>query len=165
MKLLNRYFEKYALIIFGVITLIYALFLKQPFCDETHAYDIACLSFGEIFQITRIEGHTFLWYYILKPFCALNLFPYSMIFVNWAFCMGALYVLWKKAPFSTFASARISSSIGSKTTNNTVGDIKHPNTKLAAKNAMINDHPPLFANLLETKYSAILLIKGVLLIA
>lgn len=110
MKLLNRYFEKYALIIFGVITLIYALFLKQPFCDETHAYDIACLSFGEIFQITRIEGHTFLWYYILKPFCALNLFPYSMIFVNWAFCMGALYVLWKKAPFSTFAKTCITFS-------------------------------------------------------
>lgn len=109
MKLLNKYFEKYALIIFGIITLIFIAF-RAPFFDETHGYDIACLSFGEIFKITRIEGHTFLWYYVLKPFCTLDMFPYSMFLINWAFCLGALYVLWKNAPFSTFTKACITFS-------------------------------------------------------
>ena len=65
MNMLNKYLQKYALLIFALITLI-LIFTREPFFDEIHAYDIAYLKLNEIFYLTRIEGHPVLWYLFLK---------------------------------------------------------------------------------------------------
>lgn len=96
---INNYLSKYCLFIFAIITLL-IMFHRVPFWDETHAFNIARLNLSEIFYLTRIEGHPTLWYLILKPFSGLNLYPWSMFIINWLFCLGALFVMWKKAPFS-----------------------------------------------------------------
>ena len=83
----------------------------MPFWDETHAFEIARLKLNEILYITRIEGHTALWYLILKPFSNLNLYPYSMLIINWLFGLGAIFVLWKKAPFSPIIKTLITFSV------------------------------------------------------
>ena len=106
---INDYLSRNCVLIFAFITLLIILF-HTPFWDETHAFSIARLKLSEIFYLTRIEGHTFLWYLILKPFSSLNLYPYSMLFLNWIFCVLAIYVLWKKAPFSPFIKTLITFS-------------------------------------------------------
>lgn len=109
MKLLNKYLNKYSIFIFAIITFIIC-FSRTPFWDETHAFDIACLKLNEIYQISRIEGHTFLWYLILKPFSNIKFYPYSMFFINWIFCILSIYILWKKAPFEPIIKAFITFS-------------------------------------------------------
>ncbi|MBQ9149555.1 hypothetical protein IJX73_01355 [bacterium] len=81
-----------------------------PFWDETHAFYISRLKLSEIFYLTKIEGHPILWYLILKPFSALNLYPWSMKIINWLFCIGAVVILWKKAPFSPILKTLITFS-------------------------------------------------------
>lgn len=93
-------------VLYAVLTLIIAL-NKVPFWDETHAFEIAGFKFSQIFYLTRIEGHTLLWYLILKPFSSLNLYPYSMIIINWVFAVAAVFVLWMKSPFSVFTKTLI----------------------------------------------------------
>jgi len=100
---------KILIAVFAFITLI-ILFLRTPFWDETHAFDIACLKISEILYLTRVEGHTFLWYLLLKPFTFLKLYPYPMLILNWIFCTVAITVLWKRAPFSFFVKALITFS-------------------------------------------------------
>ena len=80
MKILNKYLSKYGVIIFAIVTLILT-FSRVPFWDETHAFDISCLKLSEIFQMTRIEGHTILWYLIVKPFANLNWYPYQIYII------------------------------------------------------------------------------------
>ena len=109
MKLINNYLNKYSIFIFAIVTFIIC-FLRTPFWDETHAFEIARLNLFEIFQISSIEGHTFLWYFILKPFSNLNLYPYSMFFINWLFSVLAIFILWKKAPFKPYIKALITFS-------------------------------------------------------
>jgi len=106
---INNYLSKYCFLIFGVITFLMIL-CHTPFWDETHAFNISRLSLSEIFQITRIEGHTFLWYLILKIFCPLNTYPYSILLINWLFCISALFILWKKAPFTPIQKSLITFS-------------------------------------------------------
>ena len=92
MEKINKFLSKYyilAILIFALFTLFIAL-IKVPFWDETHAFDIACLKISEIFQLAKVEGHTVFWYLILKPFTNFQLYPYSMIFINWFFCVFAL---------------------------------------------------------------------------
>ncbi len=99
MKLVNNYLNKYSIIIFAISTFLIC-FLRIPFWDEAHAFDIACLKINQIFYLASSEGHTFLWYLILKPFSWINIYPYPMFFINWFCCVFAIYILWKKAPFS-----------------------------------------------------------------
>ncbi|MBQ4647259.1 MAG: hypothetical protein IJB79_07915 [Candidatus Gastranaerophilales bacterium] len=101
---INKYLNKNCIFIFAVITFLIML-NRVPFWDESHAFSIARLDLKEIFYLTRIEGHTFLWYLLIKPFSSLNLYPWSMWIINWLFCLGAIFVLWKKAPFSPIAKA------------------------------------------------------------
>lgn len=106
---INNYLSKNSIFIFAIITLLIML-NRIPFWDETHAFSISRLCLNEIFYITRIEGHPFLWYLVLKPFNSLNFYPWSMWLINWFFCLGALFVLWKKAPFSPITKALITFS-------------------------------------------------------
>ena len=98
---INRYLQIYSPIAFILLTLIIAIF-RIPFYDETHAFIISQLSFAEIFQLSRIEGHPILWYLILKPFNNLNLYPYSMEIINWIFASLMILLFWKKAPFNNY---------------------------------------------------------------
>ena len=107
---IDNYLSKYGFFIFAIITFLIIL-IRVPFWDETHAFEIARLKLSEILYLTRIEGHNALWYLILKPFSNLNLYPYSMLIINWFFGIGAIYVLWKKAPFSPIAKTLISFSV------------------------------------------------------
>ena len=102
MKLLNSYLNKYGFFLFAIITFAIAI-TRVPFWDEAHGYDISCLSLGEIFHLTRIEGHFLIWFLILKPFSFIELYPYPMLILNWAFMALAVFILWKKAPFSPLA--------------------------------------------------------------
>ena len=96
-------------IAFSIITLIISL-LRIPFWDETHAFEIARLNIFEILYMTRIEGHYLLWYLILKPFSSISLYPYSMLIINWLFCVGAIFVLWIKSPFDNLEKILITFS-------------------------------------------------------
>lgn len=97
----SKYIEIISPIAFILLTLIIGIF-RIPFYDETHAYIISQLSFGEIFQLSRIEGHPILWYLLLKPFNSLSFYPYSMMIINWIFASLMILILWKKAPFNSF---------------------------------------------------------------
>ena len=80
--------------------------------DEAHAWTIAEeLNLFEIFKLSKIEGHTFIWYLLLMPFAKFHWgYPYVMQFLNWIFCLIALLILWSKAPFSNFIKALITFS-------------------------------------------------------
>ena len=104
---------KYAVLgSFCILTLVLALF-RAPFWDEAHAWMVS-KSFGFFqlfFNIEKHEGHLFLWHLILMPFSKNNLFyPYSMILLNWIFCVFALVVFWNKAPFSVLEKSLITFS-------------------------------------------------------
>ena len=107
---IENYLSKYCVFIFAIVTL-FIILLHVPYWDETHAFYISRLKLSEIFAITRVEGHTMLWYLILKPFSSLKLYPYSMSIINWLFCVSAIFVLWKKAPFSTISKTFITFSV------------------------------------------------------
>jgi len=107
---INNYLSKYCIFIFAIITLAITL-LHTPFWDETHAFEIARLKLSEIFYLAKVEGHTIFWYLILKPFSNLKFYPYSMYLINWLFCLSAVIILWKKAPFNPIQKTLISFSV------------------------------------------------------
>lgn len=83
-----------------------------PWFDEAHAWTIAeQLNLVELFDFMKIEGHTILWYVLLMPFAKLYLgYPYSMQFLNWVFCLIALIIFWKKAPFDNWVKVLVTFS-------------------------------------------------------
>ena len=83
-----------------------------PWFDEAHAWTIAEeLNLVQIFHLMKVEGHTFIWYLLLIPFAKFHIgYPYVMQFLNWIFCLGALIVLWQKAPFNNFIKVLITFS-------------------------------------------------------
>jgi len=87
--------------IWVIITLLRVVF-HQPWHDEANAWELARnFHFGYVLESLKYEGHFFVWYVLLLPFAKLNLFyPYSMLLINWVFCFGAVYLLWKFFPFS-----------------------------------------------------------------
>lgn len=73
--------------------------------DEIHAWNIATdLSFFEIIRLMRAEGHTFIWYMLLKPFTHNPdiFFPWIIKTLNFIFVFMAVLLLWFKAPFNRF---------------------------------------------------------------
>ena len=107
---IDKFLSKYSFFVFAIITLLIILY-RVPFWDETHAFEIARLKLSEILALTRIEGHGALWYLIIKPFSSLKLYPYSMLIINWLFCLGAIFILWEKAPFSPIVKTLITFSV------------------------------------------------------
>ena len=91
----------FVLVIYLITCLIYGL-NRTPFYDEAHAYTISQLSFFEIFQVTKSEGHCALWYILLKIFCPnLNHYPYNMQIFNWIIYCFLTIFFWLKSPFNT----------------------------------------------------------------
>ena len=90
--------------IYAIITFYNCILSGRiPNSDEAHAWLIA--EHFNIFQIIEImnnEGHYLLWYLVIMPFAKFNLFyPISIQCINWLFTIGAVYLIWKKSPFST----------------------------------------------------------------
>ena len=95
---------------FAVITLI-RIFNHIPWFDEAHAWTIAeQLSFFDMLDYIKNEGHFFVWQVILYPFAKLHLYPYSMQIINWLFCLSAVILMWWKAPFNNWIKALITFS-------------------------------------------------------
>ncbi len=60
----------------------------------------------------KLECHLFIWYLVIAPFAKLNLFyPYSIYIINALFAFFAIFVLWKKAPFSNLEKFLITFSV------------------------------------------------------
>lgn len=99
------------LAIWSFITIIRIL-NHIPWFDEARAWTIAEeLSFLEIIKLMKVEGHLPIWYLLLMPFAKTHFhYPYPMQFLNWIFCLLALIVLWKKAPFPNFLKVFITFS-------------------------------------------------------
>ena len=111
-KTLNNIIMFVSIIIFATFSLYKAL-NHVPFFDEINAWNIAAyLKPSEIFEITRHEGHLFIWYFLLMPFAKNNIgFPVAMQLINWFFVIGSIIILWWKAPFNNFAKLLITFSM------------------------------------------------------
>lgn len=106
----SKVFIIICLMIYSVIT-IYRIINHVPFTDEAHAWLLAeNLSFWEMFNEVKNEGHFFIWQTILYPFAKLHLYPYSMQAINWIFCTLAIILMWCKAPFNNIMKALITFS-------------------------------------------------------
>ena len=101
LEIFNKKIELIAPIAYILLTLFYSI-SRTPFFDEAYAYLISNLQIGDIFQLTRIEGHPILWFLLLKPFNNLNFYPYSMYIINWIFAGLMIFLFWKKAPFNNY---------------------------------------------------------------
>ena len=79
---------------------LFMVLSRIPFFDEAWQFIISRLSLAEIFQITRLEGHPLIWYYLIKPFnVSLKLYPYPMILFGWVISSILIFFFWKKAGF------------------------------------------------------------------
>lgn len=77
--------------------------------DEIHACQIAKhLNYAEIIQLMRAEGHTFLWYFLIKPFLQYDLFyPWIIKVINFIFMLGSIILLWCRSPFNIITKTLI----------------------------------------------------------
>lgn len=87
-----------------ILSCLYLNWQIPPHFDEARAWNIAkYLNPIEIFSIGKVEGHPFLWYYVLSPIAKLNLFyPYSLYILNIIIILSSLYILYKYAPLPTY---------------------------------------------------------------
>lgn len=84
---------KYALFISYIIYVIIGIYYHEPWRDEGQAWLIARdLSFLDIFLHTGVEGHPFLFFFILKPFTFLPYYP-TINIINAIFVIIAVYIL------------------------------------------------------------------------
>ncbi len=98
LKTVDKVLPRIAPFAFIVLTLLYSI-LRVPFFDEAYAYIISGLKVSEIFYLARIEGHPVLWYLMLK-LTDFDIYPYSMLILNWIIAAILILFLWKKAPFN-----------------------------------------------------------------
>lgn len=117
-KILNNKPIYNTLLFLGFLFWCYLVYRNAIFSmfnnDEILAWEIAHdLSFNEIVQLMHYEGHSFLWYMVLKPFIFLTdkipaLFPAVLKYINLAFIGAAMLLLWLKAPINIFLKILIS---------------------------------------------------------
>ena len=95
-----------------IVATLFRMLNHIPWLDEAHAWTIVQdLSIVEIIKLMKIEGHTLIWYLMLMPFAKMNWgYPYVMQILNWIFCLGAIILLWKKAPFNNLVKFLITFS-------------------------------------------------------
>ena len=117
MKSLFFKYIKYIVMFFAVSLYVY-LTLTNPSMktfnqDEFHCWNIASnFGFTDIIRLMRSEGHTFLWYFILKPFTYFDniFFPWIIKYINWFFLALAIIILWLKSPFNLFTKIAVTFS-------------------------------------------------------
>ena len=105
---MNKYFQWGLLLLYVIITFVRVI-NHQTWYDEARAWLIAeNLNLFEIFDLMKIEGHTFVWFVLLMPFAKTHFaYPYSMQIMNWIFCVSAVFVMWKYSPFNNWVKALI----------------------------------------------------------
>lgn len=90
-------------LLLGVLAIYVAATFSNPYFfnfnhDEIHAWNIASnFGFFDIIRLMRSEGHTFIWFMLIKPFTSFSI--YSIKFLNWMFTFLAVTLLWIFAPF------------------------------------------------------------------
>ena len=109
---MNKYFKWGLLLLYVIITFVRVI-NHQTWYDEARAWLIAeNLNLFEIFDLMKIEGHTFVWFVLLMPFAKTHFaYPYSMQIMNWIFCVSAVFVMWKYSPFNNWVKALIIFSV------------------------------------------------------
>ena len=95
------YFLKILFFIFYILWVAVGIIHHEAWRDEGQAWLIARdLSWVQIFLNTGVEGHPFLWSYILKPFTSLPFYP-TLPMINAFFVfLGVFFLLFRlKLPF------------------------------------------------------------------
>ena len=90
----NNLIEIIVFSLFCILTITLSFF-HEPWFDELQAWGISKASIYDIlFVIPHFEGHPPLWYLLLKPLSALNIFPDTGLkIVNFAFMLTAVWLL------------------------------------------------------------------------
>ena len=84
---------KYLFFIFYIVFIIIGIYHHEPWRDEGQAWLIARdLSPLDILFQTGIEGHPFLFFFIIKPFTALPFYP-TLHIINALFMIIAVYII------------------------------------------------------------------------
>ena len=66
--------------------------------DEVHAWNIASnFGFFDVVRLMRSEGHTFVWFMLMKPFTGFSIF--AIKWLNWVFTFSAVILLWLFSQF------------------------------------------------------------------
>ena len=106
----NKKFINYTICIITILLWIYLTLTNSNFSsnfntDEIHAWDIAStFGFLDIIKLMRVEGHTCLWYFFLKPFTYFPdlFFPWIIKTLSWLFSFIALILFWTKSKINIF---------------------------------------------------------------
>ncbi|MBQ4647254.1 MAG: hypothetical protein IJB79_07890 [Candidatus Gastranaerophilales bacterium] len=105
-KLVEKWLDK--ILPIGLILACFIIILTRiPFYDEAHSFLLSSFSFGELFEISRIEGHPLFWFLLLKPLNNPDFYPYSILFLTFIISASLIIFFWKKAPFSNFIKALV----------------------------------------------------------
>ena len=101
----NKLISFICFVIWGLLVLKFAT-LDQYNTDELWAWDIAAdLNFYDITRLMHYEGHSFLWYLVLKPFTFLatffpNIYPDALKIINLVIISSAMFLLWFFSPIN-----------------------------------------------------------------
>ena len=96
-----------------VLFTIPVLLQHMPWFDEVHAWYLAkFMTLTNYREILSAEGHPILWFLCIMPFAKLlpHTYPYSMLIINYLFCIFALFILWKKSNFNLLIKLSITFS-------------------------------------------------------
>lgn len=90
-----------------VIPVVYIILIfirtitRIPFYDEAHSFLISQFDFGQIFHLTRIEGHPMLWFILVKiTSLSEKFYPYPLLILNWIIASCLTLFFWFKFPFN-----------------------------------------------------------------
>lgn len=111
LRRIKKFFNENILnITVGIVIMVVfvCLVLNNPYFhqynkDEIHAWNIATdLSFIQIIKLMRAEGHTFIWYMLLKPFTYMpdKFFPWILKYLNLFFVVISIGLMWFFAPIN-----------------------------------------------------------------
>ena len=98
-----KYITAFLFLGFWVLYTLASPFMKLFCVDELWYYTIAQdMSFIDIIKIMHYEGHTFLWYIMIKPFTNIDIYnlPYAIKYINWIFSFLTVILFWIFAPIN-----------------------------------------------------------------
>jgi len=111
-KKIDTILPKIAPFAFILLTFIFSVLFRIPFYDEAHAYLISQLNFFEILDMTRYEGHTALWYLLVKlTTIKESYYPYNILILNWLIAATLIIFFWRCAPFNNLVKFLITFSV------------------------------------------------------
>lgn len=103
----NNLMNLIIIILYALIT-FFIMLHHEPWRDEAQAWLLAKdLSFTNILEFSRYEGHPMLWHLILMPFAKLG-FPYiTLNIISWLLLVITAILIIYKAPFNKFLKISI----------------------------------------------------------